>query len=187
MVKSNATQRRGYEQLFPNKVAQAHAKAQGITRKNYQKRLMTFDPVTGGDAKFQSWVPETRIKNMSKCNVKLVEKMKSHRVSLTEACNFFLFEYCWKAVSAAMSSLVGSDNWKLAIPKLLQLYVQAKKRTLRAIIIVYLNFNDQEKAYFAQFANINDFLHGRGQIIDTVWSRLVIELFEGQTKAIEGL
>jgi hypothetical protein len=79
------TNRRGYD-LFHNKVARAEAKAKGITRKNYDERIMTFDAETGGEAQFQDWVPEKRINNLSKFNGKLLQKMKSHRISLSEAC-----------------------------------------------------------------------------------------------------
>jgi hypothetical protein len=179
LVKSRQAHRQGYEELFPNKLARAAAKAKGLTRKNYEQTALKFNPNTGAFESFKDFIPANRVEKLSR---RMKEKMKARRLTLGDAFLFFLFEPAWRCFSAAAKTMFDQATCKLAIPKLLQLYVQAKRFTLRDIIIRYGHFEKEDIEYFNQFEDTNQFLHGRGKLIDDIWLKFVHELFDGDEK-----
>jgi hypothetical protein len=176
LVKSRRDHRHGYDELFPNKQARAAAKARGITRKNYEQRALKYNMQTGTFSEYKKFILDTRVKNLGE---QLRAKMMARRLSIGDAILFFLFEPAWKCFSATVKTIVQPPNWKNAISKLLQIYVQAKRLTLRDIIISYGEFTQPEKDFFAKSDDTNEFLHNRGKLFDMIWTKFVYGLFDG--------
>jgi hypothetical protein len=117
------------------------------------------------------------VKNLGE---QLRAKMMARRLSIGDAFLFFLFEPSWKCFSIGVKEIVKPLEWKHSISRLLQIYVQAKKATLRDVIVSYGDFTEPEKAFFARFSDTNEFLHGRGKLVDDIWKTFVFGLFDGQ-------
>jgi hypothetical protein len=182
LVQTKHQYRRAYDALFPNPTARRVAKVEhGITRKNFTQRALTFDTETGGYKGFKPFISPNRLANVSS---HIKGKMADKKLTLGDAFDFFFFELAWKAFTRGVveGKLIDKDTWRLAIPKLLQLYVQAKRQTLRDAVVQYAAFTPAEKEYFDEYPDISEFLHGRGQLIDLVWNSFVEKLFDGKDK-----
>jgi hypothetical protein len=46
--------------------------------------------------------------------------------------------------------------------------------------ISYGEFTEAEREFFAKFEDTNEFLHGRGKLVDDIWKKFVVGLFDGQ-------
>jgi hypothetical protein len=179
LVKSRQEHRHGYDTLVPNIRARNTAKLHGITRKNYETAALKFDAYTGEFKGFKDLIPKSRVDKVSK---QLKLKMQSKRLTLGDAFLFFLFEPDWRCFTGGIHKIFQVTTWKAVIPKLLQLYVQAKRLTLRTIIAAYGGFDARDIEYFNRFEDTNQFLDGRGALIDAIWTKFVDELMNKDAK-----
>jgi hypothetical protein len=87
--------------------------------------------------------------------------------------------------------LVRERTWKRAVPRLLALRGKAVVKCMPSIVTIFANLNTEEaqwmEDYLADGHTINDFLHGRGQVIDAVWITLVVNIHDGNAKTVKGL
>jgi hypothetical protein len=134
--------------------------------------------------------------NSKQIHSKIKEKMLSGRISIGEAFNYFFFQLAWRAfgrgiVASRLIPTVGDLSqeqvWKIAVPKILPLFGKAKKASLRLFVIFFGQFTDAEKNYLKQFADINEFLHERGHLIDMIWVGFTNTIFDGDDEIEKGL